>query len=362
MKIGMATSFRNNYGAILQAYALQQMIKKIGHSAEIIDFEPYPGRDSSLFISWRSSKSTVINIFTLLRYHSFLKRKKRIMAFHENYLKISRNKYFAKDEIKNKQSEYDAFICGSDQIWHPTSNGDHADFYYLVFTDPEKKKIAYAPSFGVSEITDAKRREIMPWLTKFSHLSVREETGQTIISQAIGKAPPVVLDPTLLMESDAWNDIKSPTVCEDDYILVYSTSQRGLFAQLVRHVKNTTGLPVVVISVNSLNLIPADRVIYDAGPREFVSLFDNAACVCTNSFHGTAFSIIYRKPFWGVPHNATNSRMYDLLNRIKLRDRQIDTSEAFPKFPLEINYNHSSELLNEARVQSLAYLHQALQA
>ena len=148
------------------------------------------------------------------------------------------------------------------------------------------------------------------------------------------------MDPTLLLGQDKWNTIaKSPSINEP-YILVYSTSQRGLFPKLVTHIKKITRLPVVVLSLSSLNLIPgADYIIYDAGPEEFVGFFANAACVCTNSFHGTAFSIIYRRPFWSVPHNATNSRMADLLHRIELSDRQIDSPDDFPKEPLKIDYS-----------------------
>ena len=122
-----------------------------------------------------------------------------------------------------------------------------------------------------------------------------------------------------------------------------------------------TGLPVVVLALHALNLVPeADRVVYDAGPQEFIGLFAEAACVCTNSFHGTAFSLIFRRPFWGVSHNTANSRIAGLLHRIALSARQLCVMDDFPKAPLEIDYGTPALLLDQERQQSIDFLRAAL--
>lgn len=363
MKIGTITFFKKNYGAILQAYALQATLESFGHTAEVIDYDAVPQRTEGLFTSWNGAKQIIIGISGILRRKLLIERKRRIAEFHKQHMNISVKKYFSSDDLKGGLSEYDTFICGSDQVWNPSSNHDRKRSFYLAFAKQDQAiKISYAPSFGVSSVSQSCRQEIRPWINDIPNLSVREETGRAIIEQVTGRQAEVVLDPTLLLESEHWDRLAAPSMIKTPYILVYSTSQRGLFSELVKHIKKTTRLPVVVLSLNSLNLIPrADRVIYNAGPREFTGLFANATCVCTNSFHGTAFSIIYRKPFWSVPHNTTNSRIADLLRRIKLSNRQLSASDQFPESPLEIDYTTPSSLLDREKQQSIDFLKTALQ-
>lgn len=363
MKIGIITFFRKNYGAILQAYALQTTLESFGQSAEIIDYNAAAHRAESLFASWTGAKSVVINLFTVLRYRLFIDRKQRIAEFRKHNLHVSAEKYLSSSELERNLSEYDAFICGSDQVWNPNTNHDRNRAYYLGFVKQDQAiKISYAPSFGVSSISQSCQHEIRPWIDDIPNLSVREETGSAIIEQVAGRQATIVLDPTLLLGKEQWDRIATPPTFKTPYLFVYSTSQRGLFPKLVNHIKKTTRLPVVVLSLNALNLIPgADRVIYNAGPREFISLFANATCVCTNSFHGTAFSIIYRRPFWGVPHNVTNSRIADLLRRIELSNRQVSDLDQFPELPLKIDYTTPSSLLDQEKRKSINFLKTALQ-
>jgi hypothetical protein len=362
MKIATLTFFRQNYGAILQAYALQVVLESLGHSPEIIDYEEVHHRNESLFGSWKNVKELIYNLFTVLRYRLFLERRQLFLEFREKNMHVSLNKYFISSELEKDQSKYDAFICGSDQVWYPRSNADRNRMYYLGFIKQDQAvKISYAPSFGASSVPQRYHQEIETWIKDIPNLSVREETGRKIVEQVAGRQATVVLDPTLLLERTHWDNIAKPPSFKAPYILVYSTSQRGLFPELVKHIKRTTHLPVVVLSLYSLNLIPkADHVIYNAGPKEFVGLFAHAACVCTNSFHGTAFSIIYRKPFWSVPHNATNSRMADLLSRVELSSRQVSSPELFPVDPLKIDYTGPALLLNQHREKSIDFLKSAL--
>ncbi len=360
MKIGIMTFFRRNYGAILQAYALQTILGSFGYSSEIID---YVRTGDSIFTSWTNVKGAILNLFTLLRYKLFLERKLRITEFKKTNLQVSSKKYLSCRELEKSPSEYSTFICGSDQIWNPSDNHDSNLAFFLSFIKQDQAtKISYAPSFGVSSIPQSYHQEMQLWINDIPNLSVREETGRAIIEKIAGRQATLVLDPTLLLTSGQWDRVAKPPKLDTPYILVYSTSQRGLFPELVKHIKKITQLPVVVLSLYSLNLIPmADHVIYNAGPSEFVGLFANATCVCTNSFHGTAFSIIYRKPFWSVPHNATNSRMADLLDRIELSNRQVSSPDQFPEAPLEIDYDASISLLNQHRRVSIDFLKSSLQ-
>ena len=362
MKVGILTFHRsNNYGAVLQAYALQTVLDQLGITSQIIDYVRHE-KEESVFSSWWGFKNCIINGFTLLHYTKAIRRNARFREFRKIFFRISPKSYYSCDELEKAIPERDTFICGSDQIWRPILNNNQLRVYYLDFIDAkEVKKIAYAPSFGISSVSEEFKQFIRPLLNDIPYLSVREKTGQQIISQASEREAQVVLDPTLLLTSEDWSRIAFPPRVNPPYTLVYCLSQRRNFCALVRHVKKMTGLPVVVISPSALNLIPeADHVIFDASPQEFVGLFANASCICTNSFHATAFSLINKLPFWTTPICLANSRLADLLNMIGLSDRQVGCAEDFPDAPLEINYSKPEIILDEARRNSITFLKNAL--
>jgi len=363
MKVGILTFHRsNNYGAVLQTYALQTVLDQLGITSQIIDYVR-PGKKELFFSPWWGFKNCIINGFTLIHYSKIILRNARFEEFRKIFFHISPKSYYSCEELEKALPEVDAFICGSDQIWRPVLDKNQLRVYYLDFINSkEVKKIAYAPSFGVSTVSEEFMQFTQPLISDIPYLSVREKTGQQIISQASGREAQIVLDPSLLLQSEDWSRIALPPSVDPPYVLVYCLSQRRNFCDLVKHVKKITGLPVVVISPHALNLIPeADHVIFEAGPQEFVGLFANASCICTNSFHGTAFSLIYRRPFWATPIRLANSRLADLLNMTGLSDRQVGGAEDFPDAPLEIDYSKAGKLLDEARSNSIRFLKNALQ-
>ena len=362
MKVGTLTFHRsNNYGAVLQAYALQTVLDQLGTTSQIIDYVR-PVKEESVFFPWWGFKNCIINGFTLLHYTKAKLRYARFQEFRKNFFRISPKSYHSCEELEKAPPEGDAFICGSDQIWRPVLDHNRLRVYYLDFISAKKvKKIAYAPSFGVSSVSGEFMQFIRPLINDIPYLSVREKTGQQIISQAAEREAQIVLDPCLLLRPEDWSPIALPPCVDPPYVLVYCQSQRRSFRDLVRHLKKLTRLPVVVISPTALNLIPdADHVIFEAGPQEFVGLFANASCICTNSFHATAFSLINRRPFWTTPIRLANSRLADLLNMIGLSNRQVNGAEDFPDAPLEIDYSRAQEILDEARRNSITFLKNAL--
>ena len=362
MKVGILTFHRsNNYGAILQTYALQTVLNGLGVTSQIIDYVR-PGKEESFFFPWWGLKNCIINGFTLLHYVKIKRRIVRFQEFRKNFLRISPKSYYSCDELEKGLPEVDAFICGSDQIWRPVLYNDQLRVYCLGFVNAkEVKKIAYAPSFGRSIVSKEFKQIIRPLINDIQYLSVREKTGQKIISQTTGREAQIVIDPSFLLPSEDWSRIALPPCVDPPYVLVYCLSQRRNFCDLVRHVKKVTGLPVVVISPTAMNLIrDVDHVIFDAGPQKFIGLLANASCICTNSFHATAFSLINKRPFWTTPIRLSNSRLIDLLNMIGLSDRQINGAEDFPDAPLEIDYSKAERLLDEARRNSISFLKNAL--
>ena len=253
MKVGILTFHRsNNYGAVLQTYALQTVLDQLGITSQIIDYVR-SGKKESIFSPWWGFKNCIINGFTLLHYPKTIRRNARFQEFRKIFFRISPKSYYSCDELEKALPEGDAFICGSDQIWRPVFDNNQLRVYYLDFVNAKKvKKIAYAPSFGISTVSEEFKRFIRPLINDIPYLSVREKTGQKIISQATECEAQVVLDPSLLLSSEDWSRIALPPCVDSPYVLVYCLSQRRNFCNLVRHVKKMTGLPVVVISPSAL--------------------------------------------------------------------------------------------------------------
>ncbi len=365
MKLGMLTPHcARNYGGVLQAYALQTVLSQLGHEPIIVNLVPETRRKDSVFpMDWRGAKASVYNLLVLLQYGPTKRRMARFAEFSAQHLKLTEKEYGNFSQIEAAPPKCDGYVCGSDQLWRlGMHNFDSIRAYFMDFVRQEATlKVAYAPSFGVSSLDEDYKKTIKPFLDDIKHLSVRESTGQRIIEEITGRKVPVVVDPTLLLQAEDWNTLAAPPRVKGPYILVYCQSQRQNFYDLVSSVKKATKLPVVVISLVPLNRIPgADHVFQDVSFPEYMSLFSNASCVCTNSFHGMVFSLIYRRPFWTVPHDSANSRMEDLLQRIGLEKRQVRAGDALPKDPLEIDYSRAGVALDEARRESMDFLKKAL--
>ena len=219
-------------------------------------------------------------------------------------------------------------LSGSDQIWNPKifPDGRFDPVFFGAFS--HKRKIAYAPSFGIPRIPDGMEEELRTYLESFSHLSVRERQGQGIVRDITGKDVPVVLDPTLLLERTDWAAAARDGGAGRGYILCYCISRPDALAPYIRRLAEETGLPVVQLCGVRQKVHPKARCIFSAGPAEFLGLFRDAAYVCTNSFHGTVFSVQFQKPFFTAVAPAEmaapeSSRTFSLLSRLGLGERII---------------------------------------
>jgi hypothetical protein len=226
---------------------------------------------------------------------------------------------------------FDVFVTGSDQVWRPSLlNREIGDIYHLCFASPRYARlVSYAPSFGVNRIPKQYHKRISHYLKRYHALSIREKQGNDIIFNLIGKKATQVLDPTLLLTAEDYDSILQTPPSLEEYILVYpmELGNGKAFLHLVKAIKRIMNLPVVCafpLNFDFRWLLVADRVILDAGPREFLGLFKNASFICTNSFHGTVFSLIYKKSFLSMRHSTSNSRIQSLLEITGLLNRQLN--------------------------------------
>lgn len=372
MKTGLVTFYHiHHYGALLQAAATERAVERLGGECEIVDY--FVNQNNDLFRRPTGLGSAAADAHTALHYQALKTRYQRFEAFARRNLRISGHRFESLEELRAAELPYDVILAGSDQIWNPKifPDGHFDPVFFGVFS--QRRKIAYAPSFGVPRIPEGMEDELRGYLAAFSHLSVRERQGQKIVEDIAGKTVPVVLDPTLLLTRDQWaamantpsgypsgGDLNTPR----GYILCYCISRPGALAPYIQSLADRTGLPVVQLCGVRQKVHPRARCVLDAGPAEFLGLFQNAAYVCTNSFHGTVFSVQFQKPFFtavapGELAEPESSRTFSLLSTLGLTERIIGKGDT-AGLDAGIDWAAVEVRLDAARQSSLDYLRAAL--
>lgn len=364
----------HHYGAQLQAYALMKAIQKAGAECEVINYVRVDTIEGNrLFKKGLSARSLLSNANTLLNLEKLKKRYDRFESFVHDDMNLSGKFYGSYELLKNDAPAYDVYVCGSDQIWNPLIYKENT-FDPAFFADFAKsgRRIAYAPSFGISSIPEDKKELLRRYLDKFECLSVREKQGENIIRDIAGREAQTVLDPTLLLNGDEWSAISEAPAYKEPYLLCYFITDARKYGSYVQALSEKYKLPVVSLC-GSRRVVPQTRhAVLDAGPREFLGLFRNASAVCTDSFHGTVFSINFRKEFFCFESSqksdkAVNSRLYSILDRLDLLPRIFSPALGLKNFidkvdklngPLD--YAGVDALLGKEREASEKYLKDSL--
>lgn len=364
MKIGLLTFHRAiNYGAILQTYSLYKILSELNNQVEVIDY--YPKQDESdynIFRSFSLIRNWVYNILVLPYSMKIKIKKNKFAEFQDQNISLSR-RFLSYADLKQSNLQYDAIITGSDQVFNPV-NEEKINTYYLNFVSNDIKKIAYAPSFGISNFTLELAKKIGPYFESFSSLSCREKDGSKFITETSGRSCPTVIDPVFLTSKDAWNNVAECKTIEGGYIFVYDLNGRERLIDLANKLKNKTGLPIVCLSTKKyfIKRYNVDFLILDAGPKDFLKYISEANYVLTDSFHGTSFSLIFRKRFLScVALQKSSARLTSLLSSLKLQHHLVQLGD-IDSFDLNIadeEYNCQTELQEQIDF-SLAFLNKSL--
>ena len=382
MKIGIITILKcNNFGAELQAFATQKKLELLGYDAEIIDYLYFkhpkfkftkrcrPFVHFSLktkileFVKYRIISPILYNVIPYFS-ATLRKRNNKFDSFHLNNTKMSTT-FSSIDELYSEKFNYDGYLVGSDQVWNP-GTGVTIEPYFLTFAQNNKPKIAYASSFGVTSIPSQYLPNYQKLLGNLDRISVREDAGAKIVKDITGRKAEVVLDPTLLLNKEEWNRFGSGTnPSPQGYVLIYEVHPSVQIQNLAFKYAKEHNLPIYRIGVRGL-LNWGNKGITNLcsiGPDDFISLFNNATIIFTNSFHGTAFSVNFAKQFYTVlsKQGKKNSRMTSLLNILNLSSRIIYDSDEINNIKWKkVNTKESQELLNVERDKSVAFLTKSL--
>jgi len=364
LKIGLITFYHiHHYGAALQACATQHAVTALGGDCQLVNY--YVNQDNDLFRKPSGLGAAAADAHTALHYGPLKARYERFEAFKKKYLNLPEHRSASFEELRRNPPECDVFLSGSDQIWNPKifPDGHFDPVFFSAYTD--RRKIAYAPSFGIPHIPDSMEEELRGYLKGFSHLSVREKQGQRIVQEITGRTAPVVLDPTLLLNREDWSDLAAEPPFQRGYILCYCISRPGALTPYIERLAAETGLPVVQLCGIRQKVHPKARCVLDAGPAEFLGLFRGASYVCTNSFHGTVFSVQFQKPFFTAvaPSEMASpefSRTYSLLSTLGLTRRIIGKGDT-AGLTDGVDWDEVNHRLEEQRAYSLGYLRCALE-
>lgn len=368
-KIGVVTFHRaENFGSVLQTYALQEFIKSIavqsGQEIEYNVLDVQPKKQKELYSIYKKgfSVANVIKNSVAFFYRKKLTEKhKKFCEFLNEYIHLSKG-YETIDGLYQASPKYDYCISGSDQIWNVRSH-DFEDYFYLDFAK-SAKKVSYAASFGPLEIDWSKydANKYGELLKDYNYISTREIGGAKNVEILTGNIPEIHVDPTLLLDCEQWREIQSNANYKaGKYILLYCLEPSKTQLKMVKAISKKLNLPVVITKYNNKNDIVNGFVKkYESGPKDFLSLIDNAALVLTSSFHGTAFSLIYHKKFY-VFNAKTDNRIADILSKTNLLERSIESIEEIEKVDLqEVDFSTSNDFLKKQKEKSQTYLKTAL--
>lgn len=367
--IGIITMHRvTNFGSVLQAYALQCAIEKMGYKTEIIDYI-YPNnfQESHKHKRWQTIiKEVIIRIFYI--FFPYNRAAIKFRLFRRRYLKMS-STYKSYYSIHQSPPFYRLYITGSDQVWNAKfTKGDGT--FLLDFASSAAKRISYAASFASETIDPIYRPMFAKFLSQYSDISVRETNSAKIVQSLIGSIPPVVVDPTLLLDKKEWQALISKYINQthNDYILVYHLSYSfnndpDIFvSQLTAHLHNVSKLPVIVIGqLQALQHKDYTTYIRDAGPIDFIRFMSGAKLIVTTSFHGTAFAINLEKDFYSVidPQNG-DDRISSLLASLGLTDRAIPIYSTPQQTYCKIDYTNVTIRLKNIKQRSVDFLSSAI--
>lgn len=359
MKIGILTFHcADNYGAVLQAYGLQEYLKILGHEVYVIDYRPqYLLKPYRLF-EWKrySTQSVIRNLLFLLRaiwaFPIRLKRKKKFSRFRHNWLNL------LSADCLGTDSDFDVFVFGSDQIWNPIITKGLDKVYFGQFPAAKGKRlIAYAASAGSSVNLASCISELQMFIPRFHAISVREKSLSDYIQPIIGNSVPVVLDPVLLAGRYVYSQISRSKNKRKPYLLSFQLLYNENLSQVAEKVAREKKLDLIELA--SFESFMRRGQLTTQSIEYFLSLFQNADYIITSSFHGTVFAILFEKDFNTISFDDKQSeRMSDLLSSLRLSDRLVLNEQKLVTD--SIDYALVNTRLSELRIASQTFIKSTL--
>lgn len=373
MKISVITLHTSiNYGSVLQAYATQRVLEGLGHDVEFVDYcrknnteEARIKTTLSLPFSKRVSKVSCGLLDPLLK----VLAKKRVRSraipmklFIDKYLKVTKKKYFNFEELAKEPPIADVYVTGSDQVWNSLWNGGIDKAFFLEYAPEGKRKVSYASSIGHTDISDKEKKVYAEYLKKYSYVSVREDSCKELLSK-IGVRSELVIDPTLMLRVEDWEKIAIKPSIKKPYLLVYQLNSNKKMESYANLLAKERGLKIVKIYKNRKFKSYFDAEISVVAPKveELLGYFLNCAYVLTDSFHGTAFSINFSKPFICVAPYRFSDRIISILQLTHTENRMLCNYQDKTIISESITWDFVHEIIAREREKGYDFLMRAFE-
>lgn len=346
-----------NYGTQLQAYATQEKLKQYFSDVVFIDYRRNDTYGVGLLRTFTRGNPLIIPIILpTLIYWKYLFGK-----FQKKNLKLSESVYLNESDFIHFKDNADIYFSGSDQVWNPEWNKGIIPAYYLSFVPEHKPKYAYASSFGKLELAPNEINESKKFIERYKKISVREESGVTILKQQYGFQKAVrILDPTLSMTPDYWRKVETPNKIKGDYILIYCLKRNIKLDKYAKELSRRTGFKLYRFCTRFDQVFKIGKSIVIPEIFDFVTLIDHAKIVLTDSFHATAFSMnLGTEPICVYPESFS-CRLSDFLELVDSKQRHIKSYDDFDVLNRHVDFNHVNKILNAEREKTDQFLIQIL--
>lgn len=361
MKVAVITRHAiSNYGSLLQAYATQKTFEKMGHDCEIIDYiredESFRNHEKTLLKQKPNWNCNPIKrmIYLALRQPESVASGKMFATERKKYLKLTK-KFASFQELQDSSPNADLYVTDSDQVWGPTEDGTHDPAYCLAFTKDTDKRISYAASFGRTVMTPEIEEHYSANLKRYASITVREDSA-IALAKKLGISAEQVLDPTLLLTADEWRALGHKK-SRGKYVLVYQLHNDPKLGEYAQKVAKKKGLPLIRISTHLHQITRPGKFVWNPNVTEFISYIDEAECLITDSFHGTAFAINLNTQFVEVlPNNSTGTRNQSILKLTGLDDRILLDQADVELSEKKIDFAPVNQIIETERKLSLGVL------
>lgn len=362
----------SNYGSCLQTYATQSLIERLGFEAEIIDYwrlnnqlqyqvnRAFEGHAlGRLAPVWKRVPGAK-NLASMPIRRMLEKRRRPFDAFRSEYLHLTRA-YFSANDLEKNPPIADIYCTGSDQVWNSVWNGGFETPYYLTFVPEGKKRVAFSASIGRESLDDWEKPLMKDALSKYSAISVREESALGLLTSLGINDARLVLDPTLMLTRDEWVSLATmPEKISEPYILVYQLNDNGKFDSYVTDLKDKLGIGVIKVSYLQKQKAAYATNLVAPAVTDFLGLLLNASYVVTDSFHATAFSINCGIPFTVISPPRFSTRITSILGLTHMEDRLFGDSKGIAISEQRPDFDNAGEILTCMRDESRSFLSFAL--
>ncbi len=367
-KVELITLHRvKNYGSVLQAYATQEIFIRMGYNIEIIDYYPERYTKHGMLNRIKNQnkflkKSKILRIIArLIILPSYKKRFKTFELFINKYLKMSKKTYSSYDDIKKDLPLADFYVTGSDQVWNSGWNGGIDKSLFWDFEKiPKEKRFAYSASFGKSKLDESEKKVTKNLLLNYKAISLREKSGVDICKD-LGLSNTIdVLDPTLLLDMKSWDKIASNDYINDNYILVYNLNRNNKIDKYAKKLSKKTGLKIKYLSYQLHEFYKNGKMYCNPKVEDFLGLIKGANYIISDSFHATAFSLIFNKEFIIIYPEKYSTRLQNILIKLSLENRVAKNENDLSIINNKINYAMVNKLINKERIKSIEWINKHL--